>query len=456
MREPPAEAQMQAPPPPPPAETLAPPAPSPEQKHPVGDEVDVELERHRPLTLGALLAGTALLRVAAVGASVAVQFYLSDLAGGRPSGVVIGLVVAAQSLSEMTFAPFLARYADRLGRRLFIVAGPMIAAAGVLLVSLSASAAHVAGARLVEGIGAAAFVPTALGTIAAATSHDRAGRARASGAFDGATLAGYAGGFAIGPFAYHSLGRAAFVLLAALYVIAAIVCLWLVPKMPPLPVSSLGTVVRAVFGRGPMRAFLPAWIGVFALIGAFTAHMPALLRHAPVAGQHLEHHLDERLIGVLLVSGIALFLVGIALWTPRLTHTRPAVIMQRALPGAVVIIAALFVLNLVGLGIAPLALPVLAVGIIWLAGFGPAAVTYLADCSEALAADRSALMSFYTVTLAGGGALGAILGGVFIRVFAANGLLVFLALIFVITFSLVTRLVHADAPARPLAVPSAG
>ena len=454
MRERPAEAD--APPPPPETLALAPsPAPAPaDAARTLAEEADTELELHRPLTLGALLSGTALLRVAAVGASVSVQFYLSDLAGGRPSGVVIGLVVAAQSLSEMTFAPFLARYADRLGRRLFIVAGPMIAAAGVLLVSLAHSAAHVAVARLVEGIGAAAFVPVALGTIAAATSHDRAGRARASGAFDGATLAGYAGGFAIGPFAYHSLGRVAFVLLAGLYIVAAFICLWLVPKVPPLPVSSVRTVLRAVFGPGPMRSFLPAWIGCFALIGAFTAHMPALLRHAPVAGQHLEHHLDERLIGVLLVSGIALFLVGIALWTPLLIRTRPAAIMQRALPGAVVIVGTLFVLNQVGLGIAPLALPVLALGIVWLAGFGPAAVTYLADCSESLVADRSALMSFYTVTLAAGGAVGAILGGVFIRAFGADGLLLFLALVFLVTFSLVTRLASADSARQTLAPPA--
>ena len=451
MREPPAEAQASTP-----TDTLPPPPAAEQEPEPARVvDVDAELERHRPMTLGALLAGTALLRVAAVGASVSVQFYLSDLAGGRPSGVSIGLVVAAQSLSEMTFAPFLARYADRLGRRLFIVAGPLIAAAGVLLVSLAHSAAHVALARLVEGIGAAAFVPVALGTIAAATSHDRAGRARASGAFDGATLAGYAGGFAIGPFAYHSLGRIAFVMLAALYVIAAGICLWLVPKVPPLPVSSLRTVLRAVFGPGPMRSFLPAWIGCFALIGAFTAHMPALLRHAPVAGQQLEHHLDERLIGVLLVSGIALFLVGIALWTPRLTHTRPTAIMQRALPGALVIIAALVVLNQVGLRTAPLALPLLALGIVWLAGFGPAAVTYLADCSESLTADRSALMSFYTVTLAAGGAIGAILGGVFIRALGADGLLVFLALIFAVTFSLVTRLAQSDAARASLAAPVA-
>ena len=425
------------------------PGPPPDDEHEEWvRRLEAELEQRRPLALGALLTATGLLRVGAVGAGVAVQFYLSDLAGGRPSGVAIGLVGASQALSEMVFAPFLARYADRLGRLIFIVGGPLVAAFGVLLVAAGTTAAHVGIARLLEGFGAAAFVPTALGTIAAATSTDRAGRARASGAFDGATLAGYAGGFAIGPFAYHSLGRGAFLLLATLYVAAGLVCLWFVPRVPPLPVSSMRTVLRVVFGPGPMRAFLPAWIGVFALIGAFSAHMPALLRHMVVPGQALMHHLDERLIGVLLVGGIVLFLVGIALWTPLLTHTRPVVIMRRALPGAVVIVGTLAVINHAGLGISPLGLPLLALGIIWLAGFGPAAVTYLADCSEALIADRSALMSFYTVSLAAGGAIGAILGGFAIRAFQVDGLLGFLALVFLVTFTLVLRVGRYDSARR--------
>jgi predicted MFS family arabinose efflux permease len=113
-----------------------------------------------------------------------------------------------------------------------------------------------------------------------------------------------------------------------------------------------------------------------------------------------------------------------------------------------VIIGTLLVLNHVGLGISPIALPLLAAGIVWLAGFGPAAVTYLADCSEQLAADRSALMSFYTVTLAGGGAVGAILGGVAIRAYGADGLLGFLALLFIVTFVFLAQVVRQQPRSR--------
>jgi predicted MFS family arabinose efflux permease len=71
-----------------------------------------------------------------------------------------------------------------------------------------------------------------------------------------------------------------------------------------------------------------------------------------------------------------------------------------------------------------LLVPFLIAGILWLAGFGPAAVTYLADCSETFAADRAALMSFYTVALAGGGAIGAIVGGLAARWLGVDGLVV--------------------------------
>ena len=287
-------------------------------------------------------------------------------------------------------------------------------------------------------------MPTCLGIIAAATVGDRDVRARASGAFEGATLAGYAGGFALGPFAYVALHRWAFVLLALLYGGAALVCWRFVPRVPPLPVSTLRNVVRAVFGRGPMRIFLPAWVSSFAMLGAFTANLPAVLRHQRVPSQTLMHHFDVRFIGVLLLLWIVLFLVGIALWTPLLARNRPATIMRRAVPGAWLILGALLAINHTDLMLAPVFLPFLVLGILWLAGFGPAAVTYLADCSEALAADRSALMSFYTVTLAGGGALGAVLGGVATHSFQADGLMELGFILSLITFVLMGLVVRYD------------
>jgi len=385
-------------------------------------DAELGLHKTRSQTLTALLIASGLLRVGAVGVGVAVQFRLTDLAGGRPNGLDIGLVGAAQTVTEMVFAPTLSRYADRVGRRKLLVAGPIVSVIAVLLVALGVRPAQLGGARLLEGLGAAAFVPTALGTVAAITSGDRRGRARASAAFEGATLLGYAGGFGLGSVAYFGLHRGAFLLLAGLYALAAAVCLVFVPRIRPLPVHPLRMVIRAAIAPGPMRTFLPGWIASFALIGAFVANLPALLRHRAVSSQSLMHHFDVRVIGLFLIAWIIVLLIGIAVWSPLVPRLGPAVVMRRAVPGAWLAMLALFAINHLPVIGMVLFVPFLAAGILWLAGFGPAAVTYLSDCSESLAADRATLMSFYTVALAGGGALGAVLGGFAAHLLGVDGL----------------------------------
>ncbi len=405
-------------------------------------------------SLVALLTGTALVRVGASGVTVGVQLYLADLAHGHPRGLVVGSVGAAQALTEMVLAPVMARYADRFGRKLFVVGGPMVGALAVLLIAASLGAAGIFEARLVEGIAAAAFVPTALGAIAAATSGSVRVRARASGAFEAATLAGYAGGFLVGPFAYHYFGRGGFAVLAGAYLLAGLICLVLVPRMPPRPVTRLSVLIRVVVGPGPMRSFLPAWLGTFGLLGAYGANLASLLHHSPVAGQTLVRHLDTRVVSLILVGGILFLVVGIALWTPWIPRLGPVTQMRRAVPGAWLFSAALLIANHVPLAGVPFVLPFGALGIVWVAGFGPAAVTFLADCSEGYDADRAALMSFYTATLAAGGAIGAFLGGFAVFLASMDGLVVFGALLAAMTFGMLGRVVRYQRtlPESPSAV----
>lgn len=362
--------------------------------------------------ISALLVAAVLLRLGVVGGTDAVIFDLNDLAGGHPRGIAVGFVGAAQAVPEMLFAFVMARFADRFGRSRFLIGGPLLGAVGILLVALADEPFEFALARILEGVGAAAFVPTALGTIAAATSDNARARARASGAFEGATLFGYAGGFLLGGFAWHSLHRGAFLVMALFYVSASVVVMLYVPRVQPLPVSPVGVVLRAITGEGPIRRFIPAWLAVNCLVGAWYVNMTSLLKHAPDAHQSLVHGFDERLIGVFKLTWVLLLIAGIVLWTPYLQrHGGPAT-MRRAIPGAFVVCAGLFAINHLDLVFAPLLLPLVVGGVLIEAGFVPAAVNYLADCSEALVADRSALMAFYTVTLAGGGAVGAFLGGV--------------------------------------------
>ena len=215
---------------------------------------------------------------------MAVGFDLVDMFGGRPSGLVVGFIGASQAVPEMVFAPILARLADRLGRRLFLVGGPLFSVIGAVMLSLATQPGLIVLARLVEGARGGLLHPHRPGHHRGGHHPQPARRANASGAFEAANLAGYAGGFVVGPFAYHWLHHGAFLVLAGLYLVAAVVCAALVPYVPPLPVSPMRRVFGAVFGPGPLRSFLPAWIACFALLGAYAAHLPALLRRAPVPG----------------------------------------------------------------------------------------------------------------------------------------------------------------------------
>ena len=392
-----------------------------------------EHPEERPLAIGALLVATVLLRTGTVGAGAAVGFYLGGFTsrGSHPYTAAAGVVAAVQAVSEAVAAPILARYADRFGRSKFLVAGPLIGALGALLLVISRRPIDFAGARIFEGLGAAAFVPTALGTIAAATARNPALRAKSSAAFEGANLVGYALGFGLAGFVFHGLESRGFTIFAMFYVAAGLVCAIFLPRVPPLPVSPLRTVLRAVVGRGPIRSFLPAWVAAFALIGAYGANLPSVLQRCkppdqpcPSPSQTLVHHLDERLISGMLTLWIITLVVGIVIWTPTLTRIGAAKTMRRAIPGGWVMSVGLLALNHTSLNAAAIFVPVALVGVLILAGFGPAAVTYLAECSETFASDRSALMSFYTVTLAGGAVIGDLLGSLAQAWFQVDGLIV--------------------------------
>jgi MFS family permease len=405
--------------------------------------------------LGALLAGCALLRVGAAGAGQAVQLDLVALGHGHASHVTVGIVGAAQAVPEMALAFGLARLADRFGRRRFLIGGPLLGMFAVLLLATAVHPVQIGVARLFEGVGAAAFVPTALGTIAAATSSDRAVRARASGAFEGATLAGYAGGFLVGPLVFHSLGRGCFVVLGCFYLAAALVCLRFVPRIPVLPVSPVGVIMRAITGPGPIRVFIPAWLAVNTLVGGWYFNLASLLRQSRDPSQTLVHGFDERIISAILLGWVVLLIVGIVLWTPVLRRRGGPTTMRRAVPGVYLIGGGTLLMNHLPLSFAPLLLPVTAAGMLTIAGFGPAAVAYLADCSESLVADRSALMAFYTLTLAGGGALGSVLGGLFAKWLLLDGLILLGALsgtVALISLTRVVRYERARAAAAEVAV----
>jgi MFS family permease len=391
----------------------------------IAEALEEPLVSERPAAIGALLVSTTLLRTGTVAAGASVAFYF----GFHSPAYWAGVVGAVQGLSEAISAPILARFADRVGRKRFLIGGPLIGGLGALLLVWASHPRHFALARVLEGVGAGAFVPTALGTIAAASAHNPTVRAKASSAFEGANLLGYAVGFALAGLLWRQFNSTTFFFVAGFYVAAAMICAAFVPHIPALPVSPISKIVKAITGPGPIRSFLPAWMCAFALIGAYGTNLPALMKTTSRlprnASQILVHRLDSPVIGAVLTSWIIILVIGIVLWLPVLTRVGAVNTMRRAVPGAWIISAGLLALNHTTLSAAPIFLPIISLGVLLLAGFGPAAVTYLAECSETFAADRSALMSFYTVTLSVGGALGALAGAAWGAWLQVDGLIIF-------------------------------
>lgn len=145
-----------------------------------------------------------------------------------------------------------------------------------------------------------------------------------------------------------------------------------------------------------------------------------------------------------MLAWVVLLLVGIGLWTPTLTRIGGPATMRRAVPGVFLVSGALLAINHLPGRWAPVFLPLVVAGVLIQSGFGPAAVAYLADCSEQLVADRSALMAFYTVTLAAGGAVGAVLGGIATRVALADGLIVLGAVLGAVAYLALRAVVRED------------
>ena len=107
--------------------------------------------------------------------------YLVDLSrhGVQVGSLLLGLLSGLTYLTELVLAPVVGAASDRRGRRVFLVAAPLLAALGIIITpgaSITDAAPPlilvivvVATARLIEGGGAAMAAPTTLGLLADAT-----------------------------------------------------------------------------------------------------------------------------------------------------------------------------------------------------------------------------------------------------------------------------------------------
>ncbi len=437
-------------------------------------------------SLVAIMMGTLVLRTAASAMGENIQFYLNaihqaSLSPGHPlrliagaahvypisytlGGVIIGSFFVAELLGSLVFGA----WSDRLGRKVFLILGPLFGAIAVLVTSFTTVLWLLIFTRLLEGLSTASAVPATLGYLAEETSDSPGSRVRFAGFFEIATIGGIAVGFSLGGWLWRQLGTAskvagvtltspAFAANAAFYLLSLLIFVWGIRRMPgPAPAAagaadSVRIVLRryrTILGDRRVLEFAPAWIAINAVLGIWinvTARM--LTDHAAFPAQLLVGRFSSFQAGNVRAFYALLFIVGILAWSLLVPKIKRVTAMLIGVGGLLASCLLLFAINHQTGWNAPPIIPLaagLGLSIMVQSGFTPAALAYLADLTEAYRGDRGAVMGLYSVFLGLGQFLGAILGGIFVDWRGADGMALIAAWLGGFAALLILRLRNAE------------
>lgn len=390
-------------------------------------------------SLWAVLAGTFTLRFSTGLTGAMLGAYLATIAGVSP--IVVGIFGATFYLAELVLSPIFGVLSDRQGHHKVMLYGPAFGAVAVVLTALTTNLVVLGGTRWLEGASTAASVPSILGFIAMVTAGDAGLRGKASARFEGATLVGLGAGFAVAPVLFALLGPNAFLLNAVIYGVSFLI-FWTV-KDPAGEAASL-KAPHVGFGRyaellrtSHVWLLAPTWIAVNASIGLWFSQ--SIFQFAKANPDFPEQILMQGFSPVqisvaALVMGV-LFGAGLLYWGNRFKSMRRTTIILYGILGGGALVAAGIVINHAA-GTPPIvplvAAAVAAFGLFVLAGATPAALGLLADMSERFPNDRGAIMGLYSVFLAVGQIIGAVIGGFAAEARGIDGMLIATAVLLVV------------------------
>ena len=419
-----------------------------------------------PVQRGSIIASvvsTLLLRIASRTSFVLLSFYLG---AHFTSATVVATVLETFYITELVLSPLVGSFSDRLGRKPFLLAAPVMGclATSCLLISVLlfphpnvhlldsraiALLLLLLCGRLLEGTTTALNTPAGLGYITDSTIGRDKLRTRMMTAFEVAT----AGAIALAiPFAgqvSRLLGTWGFFIVIAVHLVNIALIAYLV-KEKGQPVTQSKQRVSlfesfALLRHRRILTFLPAWLSINTLVGAWMTLIVIMLTYPnPAAdmrhpGQLLYGGFSKTMATSLLGGFGLLLLMGMGVWTLFLPRFRRTTVMSIGLVGLAICMAALTFINgladninhLTGndYGIIMLLLPVLILGVLLLSGFAPAALMQMAAIAETMPGKRGAVMGLYSVVLALGQLLGASLGGMSVDINGFYGLMTFSALL---------------------------
>jgi MFS family permease len=437
---------------------------------------------HLIRSLAAVIIGSLLLRAAAGAMGENIQFYfnaiheaalspnhpLRHVAGAAHvypvSYTLGGIIIASFFVAELAGALLLGAWSDRVGRKKFIILGPLFGAVAVIITSLTTMVWLLIFTRLLEGLSTASNAPATLGYIAESTSHSEKLRTRIVGFYEIATIGGIALGFSLGGWLWRTFGTAAVVAgipltspafaINALIYLASLIILWLgIHEIREKKQADTATVVSPVatlkrywdiVSSPQVAGFAPAWIAINGVLGVWINLSARILTDkSGHSNQALVGAFDSFQAGNVRAAYAVFFILGILIWSLFFGGVKKNSAMLIGTGGLFVSCLILFGINhqssLSAPAVAPLAI-LLVFSIMVQSGFTPAALAHLADITEAYASDRGAIMGLYSVFLGLGQFLGASLGGIFVDWIGADGMILFNALLGILAAVLLLRL----------------
>ena len=377
-----------------------------------------------------MLLATFVLRVSTAITGGLLLFLVAELTRGNGTGPsVLALLSGGFYTTELTGAIVFGVLADRYGRKVIMLLGPVFGGIAVFMTGLTTHIPVLFITRLLEGGSTAASIPSTLGFIAAETADDEKLRGRVVSLFEFVSLGGMlAVGPALAGILWDRLGRPAFFLNCVFYVAALCLYAYGVHEVPrerqegisaPTAVREKGTsgvtrYLRMATNR-KVLLFAPTWLAINAILGLWALQAPLLLtgnKNDP--SQFLMRGITDTSIGLGTAALAVVFGAGLLFWGLVYSRFRRTTMIMLGVGAFVAMTFDVLAINHLGGTSTTLLIALGGVGVVALfvmSGATPAALGLLADVSEGFEEDRSAIMGLYSVFLGIGQVLGALLGG---------------------------------------------
>jgi MFS family permease len=376
-----------------------------------------------------VIASNGVLRVAGGASNVLVGLYLASLASqGMNVGAGLAGTLAAISFgTELLGAVPLGLLSDVMPVRTVMTGGALLAAVATVVFGMTHNIGVFVLSRALEGVAAAAGVPSLLAYLTDVTATDATLRARAMSYFELSLLAGLALGGIVASQFWAAFRTGAFAALALMYVVAAVLfSVGSIASQRHYAADLWGGLIRSL-AMPQLRRLAPVWVCMNAILGLWLGPtLYFLLTHRSDGSQLLAGLFADNPSGLgwLLFAYTLVFGAGVIIWSRVLPQMDVGRALRISLVAMLAVTVGLLLLNHMN------GYPVqqrwmltasIAALIMVESGFTPAALSLLAGAVGS-GNGRGAAMGIYSFLLSLGALIGSMIAAVAGRWLAIDGL----------------------------------